>query len=242
MPADDDIFGEADDDMGDEVAAMTDDELIARARLLDNEIKVMRNESTRLGHEHAAHKERIKENNEKIKLNKQLPYLVANIVEILDMDAEEEPDEDGSSIDLDAHRKGKCVVIKTSTRQTIFLPVIGLVEASALKPADLVGVNKDSYLILDALPAEYDSRVKVRVPCRRFGLALRPARAVGRAACALPRCRLTRTHRAPAGDGGGREAHGAVQRHRRPREAGAGAGRGHRAPVHAQGALCEPGH
>jgi len=29
-----------------------------------------------------------------------------------------------------------------------------------LKPGDLVGVNKDSYLILDALPTEYDSRVK----------------------------------------------------------------------------------
>ncbi len=27
-------------------------------------------------------------------------------------------------------------------------------------PGDLVGVNKDSYLILDSLPAEYDSRVK----------------------------------------------------------------------------------
>lgn len=27
-----------------------------------------------------------------------------------------------------------------------------------LKPGDLVGVNKDSYLILDTLPAEYDSR------------------------------------------------------------------------------------
>eukprot|EP00307_Rebecca_sp_RCC1486_P002477 CAMPEP_0119406174 /NCGR_PEP_ID=MMETSP1335-20130426/605_1 /TAXON_ID=259385 /ORGANISM="Chrysoculter rhomboideus, Strain RCC1486" /LENGTH=487 /DNA_ID=CAMNT_0007430239 /DNA_START=50 /DNA_END=1514 /DNA_ORIENTATION=- len=156
----DDIFGDAEDDLGDEVAAMTDDELIARARLLDNEIKVMKNESTRLGHEHAATKEKIKENTEKIKLNRQLPYLVANIVEILDMDPEEEPIEDGSNMDLDAHRKGKCVVIKTSTRQTIFLPVIGLVDAPSLKPADLVGVNKDSYLILDALPAEYDSRVK----------------------------------------------------------------------------------
>jgi len=40
------------------------------------------------------------------------------------------------------------------------LPVIGLVDADKLKPADLVGVNKDSYLILDTLPAEYDSRVK----------------------------------------------------------------------------------
>ena len=51
-------------------------------------------------------------------------------------------------------------MLKTSTRQTIFLPVIGLVEPEKLKPSDLVGVNKDSYLILDALPQEYDSRVK----------------------------------------------------------------------------------
>jgi 26S proteasome regulatory subunit T5 len=57
-------------------------------------------------------------------------------------------------------RTGKCTVIKTSTRQTIFLPVVGLVDAAKLTPGDLVGVNKDSYLILDTLPAEYDSRVK----------------------------------------------------------------------------------
>lgn len=38
--------------------------------------------------------------------------------------------------------------------------MIGLVPAEKLKPGDLVGVNKDSYLILDTLPAEYDSRVK----------------------------------------------------------------------------------
>merc|ERR1711998_733407 len=51
-------------------------------------------------------------------------------------------------------------VLKTSTRQTIFLPVIGLVDAKDLEPGDLVGVNKDSYLVLDKLPVEYDSRVK----------------------------------------------------------------------------------
>ena len=38
--------------------------------------------------------------------------------------------------------------------------MIGLVDPENLKPADLVGVNKDSYLILETLPAEYDSRVK----------------------------------------------------------------------------------
>src|SRR5712671_1245518 len=59
-------------------------------------------------------------------------------------------------------RKGKTAVIKTSTRQTVFLPLIGLVPPEKLEPQDLIGVNKDSYLVLDTLPAEYDSRVKAR--------------------------------------------------------------------------------
>ena len=35
---------------------------------------------------------------------------------------------------MDAQREGKCAVLKTSTRQTIFLPVIGLVDHKELKP------------------------------------------------------------------------------------------------------------
>ncbi|CAM9779453.1 unnamed protein product [Sphacelaria rigidula] len=50
--------------------------------------------------------------------------------------------------------------MKTSTRQTIYLPVPGLVPTNQLTPGDLVGTNKDSYLILEKLPAEYDNRVK----------------------------------------------------------------------------------
>ena len=79
-------------------------------------------------------------------------------MQILDVDPEVE--EDGANQDLDSMRKGKCAVIKTSTRQTVFLPLIGLVPPEQLKPGDLIGVNKDSYLILDTLPAEFDSRVK----------------------------------------------------------------------------------
>lgn len=131
-----------------------------RVRLLDNELRVLKDESTRLTLEQDGLKEKIKENKEKIKLNNQLPYLVGNIVEVLDIKPEEDEEEDGSTVDLDAQRRGKCVVLKTSTRQTIFLPVVGLVDANTLKPGDLVGVNKDSYLVLDTLPAEYDSRVK----------------------------------------------------------------------------------
>eukprot|EP01098_Paradermamoeba_levis_P001426 TRINITY_DN1169_c0_g1_i4.p2 TRINITY_DN1169_c0_g1~~TRINITY_DN1169_c0_g1_i4.p2 ORF type:complete len:205 (+),score=75.00 TRINITY_DN1169_c0_g1_i4:59-616(+) len=142
-----------------EVLDASNDEIVRLTKLIENEAKYLRGEVTRLVHEQKREKERIKENNEKIKLNKQLPYLVGNVVEILDLPAED-LEEDGSSLDLDSHREGKPVVIKTSTRQTIFLPVVGLVDTKDLKPGDLVGVNKDSYLILDTLPAEYDARVK----------------------------------------------------------------------------------
>ena len=37
--------------------------------------------------------------------------------QILEMNPEEEAEEDGANIDLDSQRKGKCVVLKTSTRQ-----------------------------------------------------------------------------------------------------------------------------
>jgi 26S proteasome regulatory subunit T5 len=36
------------------------------------------------------------------------------------MDPNDEPEEDGANVDLDAHRKGKCAVVKTSTRQVFF--------------------------------------------------------------------------------------------------------------------------
>eukprot|EP00271_Cylindrocystis_brebissonii_P008635 TRINITY_DN230_c0_g2_i1.p1 TRINITY_DN230_c0_g2~~TRINITY_DN230_c0_g2_i1.p1 ORF type:complete len:427 (-),score=123.30 TRINITY_DN230_c0_g2_i1:397-1677(-) len=152
-----DIF-EDDGGVGDEIARLTADDVTRRSRLLDNEIRVLKDEAQRLGLEQESVKEKIKENQEKIKLNKQLPYLVGNIIEVLDVKPEEE--EDGANMDLDAQRQGKGVVLKTSTRQTIFLPVAGLVAPEKLKPSDLVGVNKDSYLVLDTLPPEYDARVK----------------------------------------------------------------------------------
>ena len=72
---------------------------------------------------------------------------------------EDAGEEEGGNVDLDSQRT-KCGVVKTSTRVTTFLPLIGLVESEELKPKDLVGVHKDSYLILEKLPTEYDSRVK----------------------------------------------------------------------------------
>ncbi|KAK3089118.1 hypothetical protein FSP39_001006 [Pinctada imbricata] len=156
--------------LGEEVLKLNTDEIVTRTKLLENEIKIMKSEILRINHDLTATKEKIKENTEKIKVNKTLPYLVSNL---LDMEPQDGGEEDGANVDLDAQRKGKCAVIKTSTRQseikddlyvyllqTYFLPVIGLVDPEKLSPGDIVGVNKDSYLILETLPQEYDSRVK----------------------------------------------------------------------------------
>ena len=177
---------EKDEDLIDsEVLHSSTRDITMRRRLLDNDMRIMKSEFQRLTHEQAAMKEKIKENLDKIEnnrcvisavskaampqllrctdiyfLDRQLPYLVGNVVELLDLDVEKEAAEEGANIDLDATRVGKSAVIKTSTRQTIFLPLIGLVDHASLKPGDLIGVNKDSYLVLDTLPAEYDSRVK----------------------------------------------------------------------------------
>jgi len=155
-----DIFGEEkEEDIVGDLKNSSPDEIQQRIRLLENDVRVMKNEQARLTHEVTTLTEKTKDNKEKIKLNRQLPHLVANVAEILDLPPDEE-EEDGATGDVDANRMGKSLVVKTTTRQAVFLPVIGLVEVEDLKPNDLVGVNKDSYLVLDKLPPEYDNRVK----------------------------------------------------------------------------------
>jgi len=51
------------------------------------------------------------------------------------------------------------VVIKTTGRHTVYMPVPGMVESEDLKPGDLVAVGKESFLVYEKLPPEYDSRV-----------------------------------------------------------------------------------
>ena len=93
----------------------------------------------------------IKQNKEKLKSNKKLPYLVSNIIEVIENDAKARKENQGSEISA---------IVKTSTRQTIYLPIPGIIDVKGLKPGDIVGVNKDSYLILETLPRDYDQRVK----------------------------------------------------------------------------------
>jgi 26S proteasome regulatory subunit T5 len=104
---------------------------------------------------------RVKENKEKLAMSTQLPHMVANVGEILDND-EEEDERDGSGFNQDSNpnKSKKAIVVKTTGRHTIYLPVIGMVEPEELKPGDLIACNKESFVVYEKLPAEYDSRVK----------------------------------------------------------------------------------
>ena len=73
----------------DETRHMTISELRQRIHLLNNDIRVMKSDVQRITHESRGQRDRIKENQEKVKVNKQLPYLVANVVEVLEPDAED---------------------------------------------------------------------------------------------------------------------------------------------------------
>jgi ATP-dependent 26S proteasome regulatory subunit len=63
-------------------ASLTTQQIQSRVRMLEGNIRALATESSRLEHEKKVHEHRLKENMEKIKLNKQLPFLVSNVVEV----------------------------------------------------------------------------------------------------------------------------------------------------------------
>ena len=65
-----------------DILKLSNDDVISRTRLLENEIKILKSEIMRVAHEQVSQKDKIKENKEKIKLNKTLPYLVSNVIEV----------------------------------------------------------------------------------------------------------------------------------------------------------------
>ncbi len=143
-----------------EVNAMTNEELIAKTREFESEIRKTKNSITRIAKEIQNFDLRIKENQEKLKMSTQLPHMVANVGEILDVEEDDE-DKDTSGFKQETVNKTKkAMVVKTTGRHTIYLPVIGMVEPEELRPGDLIAVNKESFIVYEKLPAEYDSRVK----------------------------------------------------------------------------------
>ena len=142
------------------VGDLTNDQIENWIKMLENKIGIMKSENQLLKYQYKKAQDRVKENKEKIIWNKQPPYLVSNVVEVLDVNDTLDLVPVLNDPELSKFQGGKCAVIKTSTKETVFLPFVGVVDPNELHPNDLVGVNKDCYLILDKLPAEYDSRVK----------------------------------------------------------------------------------
>jgi 26S proteasome regulatory subunit T5 len=118
---------------------MSTDELKQRMRLLDNEIRIMKSDIQSIDSESESQRKRIKENLDKIKLNKQLPFLVGNVVEVLDMEDDEE-EEDGAAADIDSQRKvgaRKWVIARADTQTTLTrTPVVAFLTMRVASPPD----------------------------------------------------------------------------------------------------------
>lgn len=64
---------------------LTDEEIKKRIQMIDNNLRQFRLEGSKIKQDMARVNEDLKDNMAKIKQNKQLPWLVSNIVEILEM-------------------------------------------------------------------------------------------------------------------------------------------------------------
>jgi len=163
---DDDVWGDAAEDPMAILNALSDENILAATKEFESEMRRYKQQITRMQQETKQYEARVKENQEKIKLSTRLPHLVATVGEILDVIDEEDDDGSGLGAKPGKTAKGKevkmtkSVVVKTSSRQSFYLPSSGLIEVSEMKPGELIAVNKESYNIYEKLPAEYDSRVK----------------------------------------------------------------------------------
>ncbi|KAK6090611.1 hypothetical protein P3W45_000334 [Vairimorpha bombi] len=115
------------------------EEISERTKLINSETRILQSRINNIKHDTATKSSQVAENMEKIRINKQLPYLVGNVVEVFD--------------------KGNGVV-NTSTRITSYLPMLGLVNENELRPGDLVALHKETNIIFEKLPPNYDTKVK----------------------------------------------------------------------------------
>lgn len=148
------------EELREQLRGLSEIQIKNRVRAYESEIGNYKSEITRMRRETKNLELKEKDFKEKIKLNTQLPHLISTIAEIFPI--EDVDDSGGKNVKKDKTPgfQGKAAIVKTSTRSTIFLPVPGLIDVDTIRPLDLVGVNKDTYLVYQKLPAEYDSRVK----------------------------------------------------------------------------------
>ena len=155
------------------------------------------------------------------------------MVELVELSAEEKAEAEAESAQADAlslgagdlgevpsPQSGKAVVIKTTQRQTVYLPVAGLVDTSELKPGDLIGTNKvragRGRRHADCAPAA--PRAATALP-----LHARPPPPLAAGLLPDPREAAHRVRPAREGHGAGRKADGGLLGRWRLRQADPGA-------------------
>lgn len=100
------VWGD-DEDVLKTVETMTNEEIAEATKTFHNNIKIMKRENTNLAHQLKNVQAQIEDNEKKVKLNKQLPHLVSNFIEMLELPPDDEEEKDGSAMDVDASRAGK---------------------------------------------------------------------------------------------------------------------------------------
>ncbi|KAK8791870.1 hypothetical protein WA158_005247 [Blastocystis sp. Blastoise] len=128
---------------------LTDEQIRTRISALKSEINIIDSGIAEKKYFIMQTQELLKKQQSQIKKSIRLPYLVGNFVEHIEIPDERNP-----------KKTINCSVVKTTDRHSIFLPNTGLIPKSELSPGELIGVNKDTYIIYEKLPNEYDTRVK----------------------------------------------------------------------------------
>ena len=99
---------------------MTDAELQEKIRDMEGEMRRNRQTMTTITTENNRLDRRIEENNKRLKQSTQLPYLVATIGELLDIEEEPEEGQEGSGFAVKKTEqeklKKKAVILKTTAR------------------------------------------------------------------------------------------------------------------------------
>lgn len=121
-----------------DVENMSLQEMVEKTRMINSETRILQSEINSVKNEIHNKSTLIAENMSKIKLNKNLPFLVGNVVEVFD---------------------GQSGVVLTSTRQYSYLPNMGMIPTEDLSPGDSVALHKETSIVFEKLPPAYDSKV-----------------------------------------------------------------------------------
>lgn len=126
----------------------------SQAAMIRSETDIIKSTIANLEHQLRMKNDEIEENEKKIKLYKTKPYLVGSVLEII---RPEQKDDDDS---LEEDESATSAVVTTSTRVTTYLPLMGLIGSENLRPGDGVALHKETHIIFDKLPTDFDTRVK----------------------------------------------------------------------------------